>query len=104
MRRCFYVTNNDDPCAGLDKKLVQKACINKMKDFYRRGVDLEPFFISSAAHPFAVNIFYAEVIGEYDDGYAEDSARPWRLRAMQDQNVSKRNAWDAAAKFEELKQ
>ncbi|WFD32123.1 ATP-dependent DNA helicase II subunit 1 [Malassezia sp. CBS 17886] len=100
-RRVFLVTNNDDPCPGRDMKRAQKACIDKMKDYYRRGVDLEPFFISGA-QPFRVNVFYADILGVYDDGLVDDALRPWRLRQMQDQNVSKRKTWESGTKFAEL--
>lgn len=73
-----------------------------MKDMYRRGVDLEPFFMSSQQHTFRVNVFYAEIVGAYDDGLVDDALRPWRLRQMQDQNGSKRRAWDSTLKFQEL--
>lgn len=73
-----------------------------MKDMYRRGVDMEPFFMSSQRHAFRVNVFYAEIVGAYDDGLVDDALRPWRLRQMQDQNGSKRRAWDSTLKFQEL--
>ncbi|WFD07297.1 ATP-dependent DNA helicase II subunit 1 [Malassezia vespertilionis] len=101
-RRVFFITNQDDPFPGNDKKLVQKASIEKMKEFYRRGIDAEPFFLGSAAHPFQVNLFYAEIFGVYDDGLIEDALRPWRLRLLQDQNVSKVNSWDSTTKWKEL--
>lgn len=70
-RRVFYVTNQDQPSGS---KAAQKACIEKIKvrlifalrntqDYYRRGVDLEPFFMSSQAHRFDINLFYAEIPG-----------------------------------------
>lgn len=109
-RRVFYVTNQDQPSGS---KAAQKACIEKIKvrlifalrntqDYYRRGVDLEPFFMSSQAHRFDINLFYAEILGVYDDGLVDDKLRPWRLRQLQDQNVSKRAAWDSAEKMAEL--
>ena len=101
-RRIFYITNQDDPQPGKEKQLAQKACIDRMKDMYRRGIDMEPFFMSSAQRPFRVNIFYAEIVGAYDDGLVDDALRPWRLRQMQDQNGSKRKAWDSSLKFQEL--
>ncbi|WFC95567.1 ATP-dependent DNA helicase II subunit 1 [Malassezia brasiliensis] len=101
-RRIFYITNQDDPQPGKEKQLAQKACIDRMKDMYRRGVDLEPFFMSSQQHTFRVNMFYAEIVGAYDDGLVDDALRPWRLRQMQDQNGSKRRAWDSTLKFQEL--
>lgn len=75
-----------------------------MKDMYRRGIDLEPFFMSSKTHTFRVNAFYAEIVGTYDDGLVDDALRPWRLRQMQDQNGSKRKAWDSTLKFQELEE
>lgn len=100
-RRMFFMTNQDDPFPEARER-EQRACIAVVKDFYRRGVDLEPFFMSTAARPFALNAFYADIVGEYDDGVVDDAMRPWRLRVLQDQNMSKRYAWDAAPKFAEL--
>ena len=60
--------------------------------------------MSSSRHTFVLNTFYAEIIGEYDDGVADDKLRPWRLRVLQDQNISKRKTWDSASKFAELEQ
>lgn len=75
-----------------------------MKDMYRRGIDMEPFFMSTKLHEFRVNAFYAEIVGVYDDGIVDDALRPWRLRQMQDQNGSKRKAWDSALKLQELEE
>ncbi|WFD36497.1 ATP-dependent DNA helicase II subunit 1 [Malassezia cuniculi] len=101
-RRVFYMTNQDDPFPRA-KEREQRACIAVVKDFFRRGVDIEPFFMSTG-HAFAINAFYADIIGEYDDGIADETTAPWRLRVMQDQNMSKRRAWDAEPKFAELAQ
>ncbi|WFD44887.1 ATP-dependent DNA helicase II subunit 1 [Malassezia psittaci] len=101
-KRIFYITNQDDPQPGPGKQLAQKACLDRMKDFHRRGIDMEPFFMSSKLHTFRVNTFYAEIVGSYDDGITDDALRPWRLRQMQDQNGGKRHAWDSTFKLQEL--
>lgn len=101
-RRIFFVTNQDDPFPA-SREHEQRACIDAVKDCFRRGIDLEPFFMSTG-RAFDINAFYADVIGEYDDGIVDDAARPWRLRVMQDQNMSKRGAWDAGPKFAVLAQ
>lgn len=103
-RRIFFITNQDEPQPGASKQLAQKACIDRMKDMYRRGIDMEPFFMSTKLHEFRVNGFYAEIVGVYDDGLVDDALRPWRLRQMQDQNGSKRKAWDSALKLQELEE
>ncbi|KAL4402874.1 ATP-dependent DNA helicase II subunit 1 [Malassezia pachydermatis] len=111
-RRVFFITNQDDPHPGKNKRIIQKACVDRVKvrsfvsthmqDYYRRGIDLEPFFMSSATEAFHINTFYAEILGVYDDGLLDDTLRPWRLRQMQDQNVSKRAVWDSTMKLAEL--
>lgn len=102
-RRIFFITNQDEPHTSPTKKFVQRACIDKVRDYHRRGVDLEPFFIS-APGSFHISTFYADILGVYDDGLLNDSMRPWRLRQWQDQNMPKRGAWDLASKFAELEE
>lgn len=63
---------------------------------------MEPLFLRGADHAFRINTFYADILGVYDDGVVEDALRPWRLRQLQDQNVSKRAVWDSASKLAEL--
>ncbi|WFD18604.1 ATP-dependent DNA helicase II subunit 1 [Malassezia caprae] len=101
-RRVFFVTNQDDPHPDSKKPSIQKACINAMKDYFRRGIDLEPFFIGRPTRPFSINAFYADILGVYDDGLVDDALRPWRLRQLQDQNGSKQRVWDSATKWAEL--
>ena len=103
-RRVFFITNQDNPHTGPGKQQIQKACIDRIRDYYRRGIDLEPFFISAPGTPFQINTFYADILGVYDDGLLTDTLRPWRLRQWQDQNVSKSAAWDSASKFAELEE
>lgn len=83
---------------------MQKASMDRMKELFRRGMDLEPFFMSTPTHAFRVNAFYAEIVGTYDDGLADDALRPWRLRQMHDQNGSKAKAWDSQLKLQELEE
>lgn len=111
-RRVFFVTNQDDPHPNSQKQFIQKACIDAMKvrartlwqDYYRRGIDLEPFFIGRPSQPFSINTFYADILGVYDDGLVDDALRPWRLRQLQDQNGSKQRVWDSATKWAELEE
>lgn len=100
-RRVFFLTNQDEPHAPPHKKYIQKACIDRIRDYYRRGIEVEPFFLGSS---FRLHAFYADILGVYDDGLLQDTLRPWRLRQLQDQNGPKHSAWDSMSKFAELEE
>lgn len=130
-KRVFWITDNDDPHPmGVDAKATKarRACLDKMIEFRKIGVRIEPFFInpndtgaaasqpsaSQLARGFEINKFYADVFAHYDDDREEDedqeSAYPGRLprgfgktaaEQLRGQEV-KRSLWDSSVRFQEL--
>ncbi|EST08513.1 SAP domain protein [Kalmanozyma brasiliensis GHG001] len=127
-KRVFWITDNDDPHPmSIDPKATKarRACLDKMNEFRKIGVRIEPFFInpnnatgpsqassSDLTRGFEINKFYADVFAHYDDDREDDEEsfhRP-RLPAgfgrtaaeqLKGQEV-KRSLWDSAVRFQEL--
>ncbi|PWZ02103.1 SPOC domain-like protein [Testicularia cyperi] len=113
-KRVFYITDNDDPHPfGTDAKSTKArtASLDKMGEFRRIGVRVEPFFISSETLPFQINKFYADVFSQYDEdddeggehfgprapkGFGTTSSEQLRGQEV------RRHVWDAAVRFQEL--
>ncbi|KAJ1025624.1 hypothetical protein NDA18_003965 [Ustilago nuda] len=129
-KRVFWITDNDDPHPmSVDPKATKtrRACLDKMDEFSKIGVRIEPFFInpnqpaftgasqasgSDLTRGFEINKFYADVFSHYDNDLEddEDSAYPRRLpkafgrtaaEQLKGQEV-KRSLWDSAVRFQEL--
>ncbi|TKY86394.1 hypothetical protein EX895_004543 [Sporisorium graminicola] len=131
-KRVFWITDNDDPHPmSIDPKATKarRACLDKMNEFRKIGVRIEPFFInpsnttaqtasqassSDLTRSFEINKFYADVFAHYDDDREdqddEDSVYPRRLpkgfgRTAADQlrgQEVKRSLWDSSVRFQEL--
>ena len=128
-KRVFWITDNDDPHPmSVDPKATKarRSCLDKMNEFRKIGVRIEPFFInpqdpaadaeassSETTRAFEINRFYADVFAHYDDDLEdedEDSASPPRLpkgfgrtatEQLRGQEV-KHSLWDSAVRFQEL--
>ena len=129
-KRVFWITDNDDPHPmNTDTKATKarRACLDKMNEFRKIGVRIEPFFInpnqptgasqassSDLTRGFEINKFYADVFAHYDDDREdeedEDVAYPRRLpagfgRTAAEQlkgQEAKRSLWDSSVRFQEL--
>ncbi|GAC95769.1 potential Ku DNA binding protein subunit [Pseudozyma hubeiensis SY62] len=129
-KRVFWITDNDDPHPmSIDRKATKarRACLDKMNEFRKIGVRIEPFFInpnnataasqsssSQMTRGFEINKFYADVFAHYDDDRDEDEdeddAYPRRLprgfgktaaEQLRGQEI-KRTLWDSSVRFQEL--
>lgn len=126
-KRVFWITDNDDPHPmSSDPKATKarRACLDKMNEFRKIGVRIEPFFInptdgaasdeastSDLSRGFEVNRFYADVFAQYDDDLEEAEARSQpRLPAGFGKTAAeqlkgqepRRSLWDSAVRFQEL--
>ncbi|SPO26216.1 related to ATP-dependent DNA helicase II, 70 kDa subunit [Ustilago trichophora] len=87
-KRVFWISDNDDPHPmSVDPKATKarRACLDKMNEFRKIGVRIEPFFInpgnatgasqasgSQLTRGFEINKFYADIFAHYDDDRDED--------------------------------
>lgn len=76
-----------------------RLAFEKVRSMTRRGIEFEPFLVSSEAHQFDVSKFYADIFSVYtdDDG---DIAVPGA--ADEDDPSFTRQPWNATTKFEDL--
>lgn len=116
-KRVFFITDNDDPHPfGSDARSTKarRASLDKMGEFRRFGIRVEPFFISgSETSPFQINRFYADIFAQYDDDDEDESGAfgprvPTGFTSSSTEQLRgqelKRSVWDSAVRFQELEQ
>lgn len=115
-KRVFFITDNDDPHPhGTDSRSAKarRSSLDKMGEFRKAGIRVEPFFISSSeTTPFQINRFYADIFAHYDDDEDETGAFGPRVppgfsssstEQLRGQEL-KRSVWNSAVRFQELEQ
>lgn len=98
-KRVFFVTNQDDPMGDKKGRAEQhRLALEKVKSMMRRGIEFEPFLISSDQRPFETIHFYADLFGAYadEDGDIVDPANDEEAGGYY------RRPWNATTKFENL--
>lgn len=129
-KRVFWITDNDDPHPmSIDPKATKarRACLDKMNEFRKIGVRIEPFFINSnkptaasqepsgsqLTRDFEINKFYADVFAHYDDDRDQDDDDDGTARRLPrgfsstaaeqlKGQETKRTLWDSSVRFQEL--
>ncbi|GBE90053.1 ATP-dependent DNA helicase II subunit 1 [Sparassis crispa] len=61
-KRVFLITDEDDPHEGSTNERLMTTARTTLIDLVQAGVNLEPFFISTAEKPFDVSKFYSSVL------------------------------------------
>ncbi|KAG6829004.1 hypothetical protein H0H92_005981 [Tricholoma furcatifolium] len=61
-KRVFLITDEDDPLSGPGSAQLITSARTTLIDLTQAGVTVEPFFISTANKPFAVEKFYSSVL------------------------------------------
>jgi ATP-dependent DNA helicase 2 subunit 1 len=102
-KRIFYVTNEDDPMGDKKGKTEQqRLALEKVKSMIKRGIEFEPFLVSSEDNTFETVHFYGDLFCAYaDEGNGAAAESIDGSEAIADYN---RKTWNATIKFDHLEQ
>lgn len=98
-KRIFFVTNQDNPMGDKKGRSEQhRLAFEKVRSMMRRGIEFEPFLISSEDHPFETSHFYSDVFCAYTDE-DEEAVIP---STEDDEQKYTQQPWNATTKFQDL--
>lgn len=98
-KRIFFVTDEDNPMGDKKGRTEQhRLALEKVKSMTRRGIEFEPFLISTEDHEFETSHFYADLFCVY----AEDDGDFIGPGSDNEGGNYLRRPWNATTKFDNL--